>query len=220
MVRHIAQSLTHTNTVVVENKTHCILIFSVRLEKNESLLCFTHLLPPRSKCSERGYPAPSSFPWCFNDDTFWPKEGLAAASNEEAEKLRGLSNEAIADIVRNDVVKGQFLTNGVLTRSIYDESATFTDEIDTYGLDQWMRGTQKLFDGTQSKVDLVGDVKASSQEVEFRFSEILAFNIPFKPKVTLTGKVSLTRGKDGLITHYQEYWDQSVKEVLLSAKFN
>ena len=83
-----------------------------------------------------------------------------------------------------------------------------------------MRGTQKLFDGTQSKVDLVGDVKASSQEVEFRFSEILAFNIPFKPKVTLTGKVSLTRGKDGLITHYQEYWDQSVKEVLLSAKFN
>ena len=152
--------------------------------------------------------------------TIAPKEGLAAASNEEAEKLRGLSNEAIADIVRNDVVKGQFLTNGVLTRPIYDESATFTDEIDTYGLDQWMRGTQKLFDGTQSKVDLVGDVKASSQEVEFRFSEILAFNIPFKPKVTLTGKVSLTRGKDGLITHYQEYWDQSVKEVLLSAKFN
>ena len=151
--------------------------------------------------------------------TIAPKEGFAA-SDEKAEKLRGLSNEAIADIVRNDVVKGQFLTNGILTRSIYDESATFTDEIDTYGLDQWMRGTQKLFDGTQSKVDLVGDVKASSQQVEFCFSEILAFNIPFKPKVTLTGKVSLTRGKDGLITHYQEYWDQSIKEVLLSAKFN
>ena len=82
-----------------------------------------------------------------------------------------------------------------------------------------MKGTQKLFVGSKSHVDLVGDVKASPKEVEFRFSETLTFNIPFNPKVDLTGRVVLTRGEGGLITHYQEYWDQSVRDVIFAAEF-
>ena len=141
------------------------------------------------------------------------------AETQGSKKMLNLSNEDMAGFVRQDLVNGQFLTNGRLTRAIYDEKATFTDEIDTYGLDQWMKGTQKLFVGDLSHVDLVGDVKATESEVAFGFSEVLAFNIPFKPRVNLTGRVVLSRGDNGLITHYQEYWDQSVKEVLLSAKF-
>ena len=37
-----------------------------------------------------------------------------------------------------DLEEGQFLVTGALTRSIYDESCTFKDEIDTYTLDKWM----------------------------------------------------------------------------------
>ena len=132
------------------------------------------------------------------------------------------------------------------TRAIYDEDATFTDEIDTYSLDKWQVGTGRLFVGSESNVKLVGDVVATDSEVTFRFDEVLAFNVPLHPKVrtgkgvgrsgghlecrhpaavrlaglqvSLTGRVVLARGSNGLITHYQEYWDQSAKEVLKSAK--
>jgi len=57
--------------------------------------------------------------------------------------------------------------------------------------------------------------------VEFRFDEDLMFRIPLRPVVTLTGKLVLDRDPEtGLITKYQEFWDQDVKTVLKSAKFN
>ena len=57
-----------------------------------------------------------------------------------------------------------------------------------------VQGTQALFDSSESTVRLVGDVEASDQEVILRFNEELAFNVPFKPKTTLSGKLTLTRG--------------------------
>jgi len=146
-------------------------------------------------------------------------------------KQYNLSPEAIAQIVSNDLVQNSFLTNGKLTRSIYDEKATFTDEIDTYTLPQWIKGTSQLFVGppttsgkggkrSGSRVGLVGDVIATNEKVEFRFEEDLMFNIPFNPIVFVSGKVVLERDlKSGLITSYREYWDQDVATVLKSARF-
>lgn len=141
-------------------------------------------------------------------------------SKASSDKQFNLSPNEIASIVEEDLVKNSFLTNGKLTRSIYDEKATFTDEIDTYGLDQWIRGTSKLFVGPPgSRVSLVGPMEADDKKIEFRFEEDLMFNIPFKPMVNLSGKVILERDeKTGLITSYREYWDQDVKTVLMTAK--
>lgn len=136
-------------------------------------------------------------------------------------KLYHLPPAEIASIVQKDLEENAFLTNGKLTRSIYDESATFTDEIDTYKLDQWIKGTQKLFVGPPgSRVALAGPVEASDKEISFRFEEDLMFNIPFKPVVALSGKVVLERDLNtGLIISYREFWDQDVATVLKSAKF-
>lgn len=136
-------------------------------------------------------------------------------------KLYHLPPAEIASIVQKDLEENAFLTNGRLTRSIYDESATFTDEIDTYKLDQWIKGTQKLFVGPPgSRVALAGPVEASDKEISFRFEEDLMFNIPFKPVVALSGKVVLERDLNtGLIISYREFWDQDVATVLKSAKF-
>ena len=60
---------------------------------------------------------------------------------------------------------------------------------------------------------------ATSESVDFKFSEILAFNIPFNPSVFLTGRVKLSRGEDGLVTSSREFWDQSVPAVLSTVKF-
>ena len=103
---------------------------------------------------------------------------------------------------------------------LLDESAIFTDEIDVYTMDKWIKGTKALFIPSGSRVSLVGDIDVSKTEVSFRFDEDLMFNVPFKPVCSLSGKVVLTRDvNSGLITSYREYWDQSVNDVLKSAKF-
>mmetsp|Transcript_17887 Transcript_17887/g.26146 ORF Transcript_17887/g.26146 Transcript_17887/m.26146 type:complete len:241 (-) Transcript_17887:89-811(-) len=150
-----------------------------------------------------------------------PSPSIASDTNEANGKLYNLSPDEIAAVVKKDLLTNAFLTNGKLTRSIYDEKATFTDEIDTYTLDKWIVGTSRLFVGPPySRVDLVGDVQASEKEIVFRFDEDLMFNIPLiRPVVSLTGKVVLERDeKSGLITSYREFWDQDVNTVLKSAK--
>ena len=145
---------------------------------------------------------------------------FAVTTTSDATKLTNLSNDVLKNIVLKDITENSFLTTGKLTRAIYDESATFTDEIDTYTMDQWIEGTQKLFVGSGSDLRLVGDVQVSSQQAQFLFDEDLMFNIPFKPVVHLTGKLVLQRSPEtGLITSYREYWDQDVLTVLKSAKF-
>ena len=137
-------------------------------------------------------------------------------------KQTNLSNADIAAIVRSDLVDKQFLCTADLTRSIYDESATFTDEIDTYAIDAFIKGTSKLFVKDGSKVDLLdNEILSSKEEVSFRFREDLMFNVPIlRPVVSLSGKVVLTRDDTtGLIVKYREYWDQSVNQVLSTAKF-
>mmetsp|Transcript_4076 Transcript_4076/g.9165 ORF Transcript_4076/g.9165 Transcript_4076/m.9165 type:complete len:258 (-) Transcript_4076:270-1043(-) len=153
--------------------------------------------------------------------------GLAATASliplrayASTDKQLNLSDEDLKTIILHDIADKDFLVSADITRSVYDESATFTDEIDVYTMDKWIKGTQALFIPSGSRVSLVGDVEVTSAEASFRFDEDLMFNIPFKPVCSLTGKVVLTRDPNtGLITSYREYWDQSVNDVLKTAKF-
>jgi hypothetical protein len=149
-----------------------------------------------------------------------PQTAEAATANT-GNKLANLSNEELAKIIMEDVTTRQFLASADLTRQIYDESAKFTDEIDTYTLDKWIKGTKQLFVASKSEVTLTPDsLKVTDDEASFLFSEYLCFNIPFKPVVYLSGKLILKRDQEtGLITSYQEVWDQDVNTVLKSAKF-
>ena len=130
-----------------------------------------------------------------------------------------VSDQEIKQVVERDILDRQFLVTGNLTPSVYRSTSLFTDEIDTYKMDQWMKGTQKLFVGEKSEIRLVGDVQVSPEKVEFRFDEDLMFRIPLRPTVSLTGKVVLERDAEGFITSYREFWDQDVWTVLKSAKF-
>ena len=140
-------------------------------------------------------------------------------SNAASSKLVNLEPAAIVKIVAADITDRQALITADFTRDIYSEKCSFQDEIDTYPIDKYVSGTKALFNKDKSHVDLVGDVVATSDSVDFKFSEILAFNIPFNPSVFLTGRVKLSRGEDGLITSSREFWDQSVPVVLSTVKF-
>jgi len=141
------------------------------------------------------------------------------AANTNVNKQYNLSDEEIMKIISNDIIENQFLVNGQLTRNIYDEKCTFQDEIDTYELNKWISGTSKLFDSTRSKVLMVNNSlkpMSNNEGIEFRFVEYLCFNIPFvKPIVYLSGTLELKRSiTTGLITSYQEKWDQNIYNVL------
>ena len=136
-----------------------------------------------------------------------------------SEKDVGLNDEELRKKLEYDVTTNQFMVTGALTRSLYDESCTFTDEIDTYTLDKWIQGTGLLFKNDYSKMELASPITITKDEASFAFKEQLMFNIPIlKPKVPLTGKLVLKRGGNGLFTSYKESWDQGVAQVLLSAK--
>jgi hypothetical protein len=143
----------------------------------------------------------------------------ATTTNDNVNKQYNLSDEEIMKIISNDIIENQFLVNGQLTRNIYDEKCTFQDEIDTYELNKWISGTSKLFDSTRSKVLMVNNSlkpMSNNEGIEFRFVEYLCFNIPFvKPIVYLSGTLELKRSiTTGLITSYQEKWDQNIYNVL------
>jgi hypothetical protein len=149
--------------------------------------------------------------------SFMISSSLMLGSSES--KMLNLKPTEIAIIVASDITERQALITADFTRDIYSEKCTFQDEIDTYPIDKYVSGTKALFNKDKSHVELVGDVTSTAESVDFRFSEVLAFNIPFNPSVSLTGRVKLSRGPDGLIVSSREFWDQSVPTVLSTVKF-
>ena len=135
-------------------------------------------------------------------------------------KAKNLPPKELAKRVEKDLVENQFLATANFDRTLYDEACTFQDEIDTYELDKFIKGTSKLFVADRSHVDLTSPVTATSDSVEFKFKEDLCFNIPFKPTVFVSGRVVLTRDpSSGLFVKYREYWDQKPNDVLRAARF-
>ena len=135
-------------------------------------------------------------------------------------KAKNLPPKELAKRVERDLVENQFLATANFDRTLYDESCTFQDEIDTYELDKFIKGTSKLFVADRSHVDLTSPVTASNESVEFAFKEDLCFNIPFRPTVFVSGRVVLERDpSSGLFVKYREYWDQKPNDVLRGARF-
>ena len=136
---------------------------------------------------------------------------------DDDNKLRMLPDVEFLDIVSRDISDRQALATADFTRSIYSEDCTFQDEIDTYKINEYVKGTKALFDGTRSRVELTTVpefVDPNRRQIEYRFKETLAFKVPLNPKVDLTGKVRLVRDPEGLVISSREFWDASVAEVL------
>ena len=94
-----------------------------------------------------------------------PALSVAAGSEVVAEKLRNLPAAKMAEIVTADLVERQFLATADFTREIYDEATLFTDEIDTYTLPKFIKGTSSLFVKEKSVVRLVGAVTVCAMHV-------------------------------------------------------
>ena len=181
--------------------------------------------PPRTKqqeLSRRAFAVKTISTALIGGGAIAARHSFIKPANAVEEKQLNLSNDQMAAAITKDIQERQFMVNGDITRSLYSEDATFTDEIDTYQLDPWVKGTKALFVGDKSHVSLdANTLQVTDEQVTYRFTESLMFNIPFRPVVHLTGSVILKRDpSNGLITSYQEKWDQSISKVLTSAKFS
>jgi hypothetical protein len=147
-----------------------------------------------------------------------PEKVPASPSPQQAEgaKLRGLTDAELKKRLLVDIVEQRFMVTGQVSKELYADSARFTDEIDTYDLDAFIRGTGLLFDGARSDFKLIGDLEIKGNVISYKFDEILSFKIPLQPRSRVSGRVELTRGNDGLIESYREFWDQSVPSVLVA----
>lgn len=133
-----------------------------------------------------------------------------AAGPPTDSKSRGLSQAELTKRLLVDIVDKRFMVTGELSEDLYSDSAKFQDEIDTYDLKNFVKGTNLLFDGKRSEFKLVGDLDFSNggKTIRYRFDEILSFKIPLQPRSRVSGVVEFTRGEDGLIEKYREFWDQ------------
>jgi hypothetical protein len=61
--------------------------------------------------------------------------GCGQHAEQAAEKQLNLSNEDLAKAIASDISNNQFMVSSAVTRSVYLESATFQDEIDTHQMD-------------------------------------------------------------------------------------
>ena len=136
-----------------------------------------------------------------------------------AEKLT-LAPSEIARLVADDIVVRQALVTADFSTELYSPACVFQDEIDKYKYNDYVTGTKRLFNAKKSHVDLVGDVSVSPLQIEFKFSEDLTFNLPFNPKVHVSGHVQLNRDASGRIVYSREYWDESVQNVLKTVTFS
>merc|ERR1719217_2053395 len=59
-------------------------------------------------------------------------------------KAKNLPPKELAKRVERDLVENQFLATANFDRTLYDESCTFQDEIDTYELDKFIKHLEAL----------------------------------------------------------------------------
>ena len=145
---------------------------------------------------------------------------LFLGTNSIASDILPLAPNEIAKLVADDIVVRQALITADFSQELYSPNCVFQDEIDKYKYNDYVTGTKRLFNAKKSHVDLVGDVSVNPSQIEFKFSEDLTFNLPFNPKVHVSGRVELTRDDSGRIVYSREYWDESVQNVLKTVQFS
>lgn len=139
------------------------------------------------------------------------------------EKQCHLNEESLTEILLQDICERNSLVTADFASSIYEDSCRFKDGSDldgSYPMKPWQLGCKMLFKGDKSKSNIVEDsLVVTSEAITFRFESDLEFRGPFSPQVLLTGRVVMLRNpQTGLISSYEEKWDDNVWDIVKGAK--
>ena len=175
----------------------------------------------RSPPSRRRRPRSNALQWPGQNDAEGPQP---AAEGVSGARGKGFGGEPVPR--RRDGVAPRHTpsTRGpaagsspprILTRTLYDEACTFQDEIDTYELDKFIKGTSKLFVADRSHVDLTSARDRDGRERRVQVQGGPCFNIPLqtdglcvRPRRFGTGPIV------GPLRQIRVYWDQKPNDVL------
>jgi hypothetical protein len=152
-----------------------------------------------------------------DDADAFPLAPLGAVKSVGAAKRANLGASAIAAILRDDLVNGQYFVTGNLTREIFDDKCRFKDPTnDVVGLSRYLTALGLLFDPKDSRVELV-DIKVTSPltvEADGTLEGYLKF--PWHPRVDKYAfhTVYGLDADSGLIVSQSQTWSISGAEAL------
>ena len=170
--------------------------------------------------------APATFAASIVLDVVDTIQGRSLAENKVAAAVAAnyyLSSDALVATLLQDIQERNSLVTADFTRTIYEENCLFNDGSDldgAYPMKPWILGCKLLFCGDRSKGKILPEsLFVSTDEISFCFESDLEFRGPFRPRVFLSGTITMTRSLEtGRITSYQETWDKSCAELVRNAE--
>lgn len=133
-------------------------------------------------------------------------------------KREGLSAEEVADILVDDLSRGQgYFVSGDLTAEIFDDRCRFVDPTnDVVGLKRYVNALAILFDTMESSVRDVELLEVADNKIVVGFTLGGVLKFPWRPKVErFHGTVTYTLGDSGLVVEQRQQWrDKSASKAL------
>ena len=149
-------------------------------------------------------------------------EPLALPVPSTGPKTRGLSREAVMDVVRRDFEEGRYYVSGRLSQGIYDDACFFDSpdpDMPVLSVQRYRDALKGLFDPQMSAIELVSlEPHADSERAfvaQWRLSGHL--KLPWRPAIKpYAGATLYELGDDGLIVSHTETWSISVFDAFVS----
>ena len=148
-----------------------------------------------------------------------------SACAEAAPKTRGLSREAVMQIVEADFREGQYYVSGKLSPEIYSDECFFDapdPDLPVRSLKRYSDALSGLFDPERSEIELVRLEPSADSERAFiahwRLSGHL--KLPWRPAIKpYAGATLYEMDDDGLISSHTEAWSITAFDAFASTLF-
>lgn len=133
-------------------------------------------------------------------------------------KAKNLPLETLKDRVVQGVTEDQWFVTGCVDASLFSDSFRFVDpSVDVRGVQQYAEGVARLFDGKNSRIDIVSAAVIGTNQIEIVWRLEATMRLPFKPKIKPYLVTTIyTVDEDSLIVRQEETFSIPGWEVVVS----
>ena len=150
-------------------------------------------------------------------------EPLALPVQPMGEKTRGLSIDAVMDVVRSDFESGQYYVSGQLSQAVYEDACFFDGpdpDMPVRSLGRYSDALKGLFDPELSSIELVDMSPDGERSFVAHWRLSGALKLPWRPQIKpYAGATRYELNEAGLIASHTETWSIPVFDAFTSMVF-
>ena len=147
-------------------------------------------------------------------------EPLALPVQPMGEKTRGLSVDAVMDVVRRDFESGQYYVSGQLSQAVYEDACFFDGpdpDMPVRSLARYSDALKGLFDPELSSIELVHMCPDGERSFVAHWRLSGALKLPWRPQIKpYAGATRYELNEAGLIASHTETWSIPVVDAFAS----